>query len=146
MAAMEKEFQVRVITPEKIAYEHAAVSARFPGVDGLIGVLANHAPMIEAMAPGILRVCEPEGRTVEMFVSEGFVEVRDNVMKLVCEAGELPEEVDLERAKEAEARARALLADRLRVDVDLPRAEAALQRALFRQRLATRHRERAAAR
>ena len=131
---------VRVVTPEKTAYEHEAESVRFPGWDGLFGVLRNHAAMITPLSPGILTVHEIGGKTTEMFVSDGFAEVRDNVLRIVCEASERPEEIDLERAKESEQRARQRIHEHASVDVDLPRAEAALQRALYRQKLVRKYR------
>ena len=131
---------LRIVTPEKTAYEHEAEYVRLPGWDGLFGVMRNHAAMIAPLSAGILTVHEIGGKTVELFVSDGFAEVRDNVLRVVCEASERPEEIDLERAKEAEQRARQRIAEHASVDVDLPRAEAALQRALYRQKLVHKYR------
>jgi F-type H+-transporting ATPase subunit epsilon len=70
-------------------------------------------------------------------VSEGFAEVRNNVVRVVCEAGELPEEIDEARARESEKRARERLAGRgkpvsAEEALDIARAEASLRRALMR--------------
>ena len=64
--------------------------------------------------------------------------MRNNILSLICEAGELAGEIDLERAAEAEARAREQIAQSSNVDVNLPKAEAALRRALLRQMLGRR--------
>ena len=133
-------FQVRVITPDKVAYEAQATSVQFPGIDGLYGILKNHAPMITAIASGILVVKEAGGQERAMFLSDGFAEVKDNVLLLVVDSSERPDEVDPARARKAEERARARIAERVKVDIDLPRAEAALQRAMFRQRLVKKYR------
>ena len=79
----------------------------------------------------------PGGSPESFFVSDGFVEVRDDVVRVVVESGEHRGEIDVERAQEAEKRAREKIASSTKqVDVDLPRAEAALRRARARERLA----------
>jgi F-type H+-transporting ATPase subunit epsilon len=133
---MAKEFKVRVLTPEKLALEGTAVHVQFPGLDGLYGVLAGHAPLITPVAAGPLSVRRPNGQTEQLFVAEGFAEVRDNTLRLVCDASERPIEIDLERAREAEKRARERLAKPMETDFDLRRAERALRRALWRERIA----------
>jgi F-type H+-transporting ATPase subunit epsilon len=129
---------LRVITPDKIALDRSVASARIPGLDGSIGVLPRHAPMIAALDAGLLHYRAQPGGTEEiLFVSGGFAEVRDDTLRLVTEAGEKPEEIDEERAREAEKRAR----ERISVGkteagepIDMLRAEAALRRALMRLR------------
>jgi F-type H+-transporting ATPase subunit epsilon len=128
---MAGQLTLRVITPERIALDTRVESVRIPGVDGSIGILPRHAHMIAAVGIGPLLYVENGQRKV-LFVSEGFAEVKDNTLRVVCEAGELPHEIDEARAKEAERRAR----ERLSVskgDIDVLRAETALERALIRQ-------------
>lgn len=126
---------LRVITPERIALDRSVASVRLPGLDGSIGVLPRHAPMIAALDAGLLRFrTTPGGPEEVLFISGGFAEVRDDTLRVVSEAGEKPEEIDEERAREAEKRARERLAVG-KVDgepLDLLRAEAALRRALKR--------------
>jgi len=125
---------LRVITPERIALDMQVQSVRVPAVDGQLGILPRHAPMVAALATGIVRFRE-EGREARLFVSGGFAEVRDNTVRIVTEAGEKPEEIDEARAREAEKRARERLASEAGGEaVDLARAEAALQRAIWRLR------------
>ena len=131
---MSEEISLRVISPERIAVETKASSVQFTGVDGLIGVLPGHAHMVAALAPGML-IYKQGGTAHTRFISGGFAEVLDNTVSIVSEACESPQEIDEERAKAAEERAR----ERLRVrqaegsDFDVLRAEAALSRALMRQ-------------
>lgn len=123
---------LRVITPDAIVVDTPASSVRLPGVDGQIGVLPRHAPMVAALDTGVLRY-RSGGKENFLFVSEGFAEVRDNTLRLVCEAGDPAEEIDVERAKAAETRARERLAQVGQgVEIDELRAEAALRRALMR--------------
>ncbi|MFM7297142.1 MAG: ATP synthase F1 subunit epsilon [Planctomycetota bacterium] len=127
---------LRVITPDSIVLDIQASAVRLPGVDGQIGILPRHAHMVAAVDVGPLAYTEG-GVEKTLFVSEGFAEVKGNTLRVVCEAGELPADIDEKRAKESEARARA----RLKAPkggpeaVDMLRAEAALRRALARQRV-----------
>jgi F-type H+-transporting ATPase subunit epsilon len=128
---------LRVITPDRIALDRSVASVRLPGLDGSIGVLPRHAPMIAALDAGLLRYREtPGGKENVLFVSGGFAEVRGDTLRVVSEAGEHPAEIDEARAREAEARARERLSIKIAEGepVDLLRAEAALRRALMRLR------------
>ena len=128
---------LRVITPDRIALDRSVASARIPGLDGSIGILPRHAPMIASLVAGLLHYrAEAGGREEILFVSGGFAEVRDDTLRLVTEAGEKPAEIDEERAREAEKRARERLSVRRSEGepIDLLRAEAALRRSLMRLR------------
>jgi F-type H+-transporting ATPase subunit epsilon len=134
---------LRVLTPDKIALDQGVASVRLPGLDGSIGVLPRHAPMIAALDVGLLHYrTTPGGPETLLFVSGGFAEVRGDTLRVVSEAGERPEEIDEERARAAEQRARERLAvARGEGDaIDLLRAEAALRRALMRLRAREEHR------
>lgn len=124
---------LRVITPDRIALDRQVTAVTVPALDGEIGILPRHAPMIAALDAGILRYTA-EGRVQYLFVSGGFAEVRGETVRVVTEAGERPTEIDEARARAAEKRAR----ERLSVaktggdPIDLLRAEASLRRALMR--------------
>jgi F-type H+-transporting ATPase subunit epsilon len=130
-----------IISPERVVLDERVDAVRLPGVDGSFGVLARHAPMVAALEVGLLRYRQG-GAEKLLFVSEGFCEVKQDVVRIVAEAGEKPSEIDEQRAKEAEQRARERLA-RFREQrgramtgkeaIDLLRAEDALRRALKRQ-------------
>ena len=129
------ELQIRVVTPQSTVVERKVQGVSFHGVDGSYGILPGHAALMTATKPGVVSITELDGSTEDMIVTDGFAEMRNNVLSLICEAGELAGEIDLERAAEAEARAREQIAQSSNVDVNLPKAEAALQRALLRQML-----------
>ncbi len=133
---MAGELTLRVITPDRIALDARVESVRLPGVDGALGILPRHAPMVAAIAVGELFYNE-QGVRKALFVSEGFAEVRANTVRVVCEAGELPEDIDEKRAREAEKRARGRLEQKGKPQtpgeaLDIARAEASLRRALMR--------------
>jgi len=116
---MAEDLTLRVITPDHIVLDTPASSVKVPGVDGLMGILPRHAQMITALDVGLLTYTH-DGKEHTIFVSGGFAEVRQNTVRVVSEAGEEPDEIDADRAGKSE--------------VDLLRAEAALRRALMRQK------------
>ena len=131
---------LRIITPERIVLDTTVSSVKVPGVDGLIGILPRHAPMVTALDSGTLAY-DDGGKSHEIFVSGGFAEVRNNTVRVVSEAGERPEDIDEERAKKAEARARERLENGRKIGAaqyDLLRAELSLRRARQRLRLRSR--------
>lgn len=141
---MPDTLTLRVITPEAIVVDTSARSITFPALDGLMGVLPRHAPMVAALAAGPLTWRGGDaGDSQDMFVSGGFAEVRGDTVRLVTEASEPAEEIDVERAERAAERARERLRARAAGEVreiDLLRAEAALRRALQRLDVARRNR------
>ena len=139
---MADDLTLRVITPEHIVLDRVVSSVKVPAIDGSMGILRRHADMITALDVGLLTYTI-NGKEEQIFVSGGFAEVHDNTVRVVSEAGERPEEIDADRAHQAEERARQRL-DEGRSggasEVDLLRAEAALRRALVRQKACRRRR------
>ena len=108
-----------------------------------VGVLQNHAPMGAAVGLGELSYKDASGGEDHLFVSGGFAEVRDNVVRVVTDVSEPISEIDVERATRASERARKRLDEFQSNDgenVDLLRARAALHRSLMRQKLAAKRR------
>lgn len=125
---------LRVITPDRIALDRTVAAVTVPGIDGEIGILPRHAPMIASLDTGLLRYTA-DGQKNVLFVSGGFAEVRGETVRVVTEAGEKPEEIDEARAREAEKRARERIVTGKAAQgdpIDMLRAEAALRRALLR--------------
>lgn len=129
-------FKLSVVTPEKVVFEQDVRSIVASGSEGYLGVLTDHAPLITALIPGKLTVTDNAGSEVDYCVSGGFLEVSGNVATVLADAIEASDIIDVERAKRAEQRARERLSHRSDSDVDEIRAEAALARALNRQRMA----------
>ena len=135
-------FRLEVVTPERVVFDGSVTSVVFPAVDGLVGVLPNHAPLLAAVDIGPLKVVEEGARQERyLFVSDGFFEVAENHARVLADAGERAEDIDARRAHEAEERARKRLKEAAArpVDFDQIRAERALQRALWRQVLGKRN-------
>jgi F-type H+-transporting ATPase subunit epsilon len=139
---MTGALNLRVITPERIELDTTCSSIQFITVDGYVGVLENHAPMVAALGIGGLAFGDEGIENKEaMFVAGGFAEVRDNVVRLVTEASERPSDIDVERAARAAERARRRLETQEAEGdaLDFLRAQAALRRAIMRQRIASRY-------
>jgi F-type H+-transporting ATPase subunit epsilon len=131
-------FKLSAVTPQKVIFEQDVASIIAPGMMGYLGVLTDHAPLITPLIPGKLEVKDTQGQEWVYFVSGGFLEVSHNVATILADAIEKPDEIDIERAREAEQRARDRLAHRADPEIDVARAEAALRRALWRQKMAGR--------
>ncbi|MBM4060118.1 MAG: ATP synthase F1 subunit epsilon [Planctomycetes bacterium] len=136
---MASELHLRVVTPDRTIVDRKVAAVTFQGVDGSYGILPRHAPLLTAIAhTGVVRITELDGKKVEMFASDGFAQVQHNVLTLVCEAGEFAHEIDLERVKAAEAKARERLSGLERSSEEFIRAEASLRKALAREMVARR--------
>lgn len=134
----EHPFKLEVITPDRVVLSRKDItSVVAPGVEGYLGVLRNHAPLMTELAIGRIDFHCVDGSRDEMAVSGGFMEVIDNTVTILAETAELSGEIDVERAREAARRAEDRLASRA-PDVDIARAEAALKRALNRLEVAQR--------
>ena len=135
----DKIFHLEVITPDKTAIDEDFVSLQVSAIDGKMGVWANHAPLIAMLGIGELNARNSAGKETLLAVGEGFIEVFKNSVKVLSDFAEHPDEIDIERAQEAEKRARERLKHRSDKEIDELRAEAALQRALLRLKLGKAH-------
>lgn len=129
----DKLFDIRIICPERVFYEGDCDMLEFKTTEGEMGVYAGHIPLTAVIAPGVLRI-KKNGETKEAALLDGFVEVLPDKVMILAESCEWPEEIDLNRAKEAQIRAERRI--KSHDNIDLPRAEAALRRALIRIDLA----------
>lgn len=126
----DKEFTLRIITPERVFYEGPATMVEFNTTEGEVGVLPGHIPLTVILKPGILRIHEEEGDKIAALHS-GFAEILPEGVNVLAEVAEWPEEIDETRATEALHRAQERLQNKP-TGVDLHRAETALQRAMAR--------------
>ena len=108
MAAQEqskKKMMREVVNPYEVFFEGRIESIVLPTVDGQFGIMPGHSPIVVAVAPGIARV-QMDGETKVFTVSEGFAEIGQHVVVIVCNAAEWPSEIDVDRAKSALDRAK----------------------------------------
>ncbi|MEZ6016992.1 MAG: ATP synthase F1 subunit epsilon [Planctomycetota bacterium] len=140
---MSGPITLRVITPERVVLDTTVESVTFPALDGSLGVLKGHAPLVAALGVGELGFRDGAGQESGLFIAGGFAEVRDDTVRVVTEASEPPTAIDLARAEASAVRARKRLEEFQSVQgesLDLVRAQFALQRALSRVRVASKYR------
>ncbi|HET7703205.1 MAG TPA: F0F1 ATP synthase subunit epsilon [Candidatus Limnocylindrales bacterium] len=130
-----------IVTPERLAFSEDVDSVQVPGIEGELGILPHHAPLVSTLGFGELRI--RRGGTEESFaIAGGFVQVRPDRVVVMAETADLASEIDLERAQEARREAERALEAGYREGADLAAARAQLQAALMRIRVAERrHRE-----
>jgi len=133
--------QLEIVTPERLVYEDEVDSVNVPGIEGELGILPHHAPLVSILGFGELRI--RKGGAEESFaIAGGFVQVRPDKVVVMAETADLAAEIDLERAQEARREAERALESGYSEGADLSAARAALQTALMRIRVAERrHRE-----
>ncbi len=131
----EKTFHLELVTPRRMIFSGDVESFRAPGLEGSFQVLHSHAPLLAAIGVGEVEVRDGSGAEHRYATSGGFVEVHDNRVVMLAETAEAAEEIDAERARAAEQRARTRIGEHA-AGVDVDRARAALHRALNRLRVA----------
>ncbi|MFD3158247.1 F0F1 ATP synthase subunit epsilon [Haloimpatiens sp. FM7330] len=132
---MEDILNITIITPEKEFYSGEIVELNTECVEGHIGILPNHVPMITVLKPTITVIKDKNGKKLRAFTSNGMMEVdSDNNVKIACDACEWPDEIDVNRAQEAKKRAEERL-NKKDKDLDVKRAKMALLRAMRRLKI-----------
>ena len=74
----EPSFQLKVVTPNEVAFEGTVVSVTVPGEAGYFGVLANHAAFVSTLGKGNLTTRDESGKTSSLKVEGGFFKVSNN--------------------------------------------------------------------
>ena len=130
--ADERSFKLRIISPDRIFYEGEAIMLELNTVDGIVGIYKNHMPMTYIIEPGVMLITESEESVKEAALHSGFMQILQEEITVLAEVVEWPEEIDENRAKEAQIRAERRLAMK-EANLNAQRAELALRRALTRQ-------------
>lgn len=130
MAETGNTFRLEVITPDAAVLSEDVEFLRVRALDGDLGIMPNHAPLIASLGIDVLAYVK-DGVRRHLTVAKGFLEVNHNTVTIITPAAEKPGNIDVERAKAAEQRAEERLQAH-KENLDVTRAEAALQRALHR--------------
>ena len=119
-----------IVTAEKAVFSEDVDVVVAPGIEGQLGILPHHAPLMTTLQPGELLV-KKGGEELSLAISGGFLEVRPDRIIVLADTAERSEEIDQARAEAAKRRAEERLKTRP-PDLDVARAEAALRRAIAR--------------
>lgn len=130
MADDNRNFTLKIITPDRVFYEDEVSMVEFNTVEGEVGIYKDHLPMTMIIAPGILTITQGE-EIKEAALHAGFTEVLPDKVTILAEIIEWPSEIDVGRAEEAKLRAEERLKEH-DPGTDMNRAELALKRAVAR--------------
>lgn len=134
--ADERYFDLEIVTPDRIFWKGQAFMLELNTTEGQVGIYKRHIPMTMILAPGVMTV-HLEGEKKEAALHAGFLEILPEKITVMAETAEWPEEIDINRAKEAQARAQRRI-EAHDPGINMSRAELALKRALVRQELGNR--------
>ena len=132
---MADKFFLEVVTPQTAVVSEEIQSVVAPGTEGEFGALKGHTTFLTSLKTGSLRYKDASGKERVLFISGGFAEVLPDKVTILAESAERRKDIDVSRAKEAQGRAEQRL-NAKSGDIDLVRAQAALQRALYRIKVA----------
>lgn len=145
-ATTAKKLTLKVITPEKIAFEAAVREVIVPTEDGMVGILADHLPYLAPLKAGELVVKfeatdKPE-KYESLALDFGVAEFKDNVLTILVGSAARASEIDLKLAEEARARAQALLKEELKDSEEYSHALAMIEREAAKIKVASKYHRR----
>jgi F-type H+-transporting ATPase subunit epsilon len=138
MSLLPTTFCLEIVTPERMIVREDVQEAQIPAVNGYLGVLPGHAPLLTELDTGEVRY-RKDNFDHFLAVTGGFAEVLGDRAIILAQAAERAEEIDVERARRARQRAEARLARLNDPEIDMARARGALARAANRLKVADRH-------
>ena len=95
----DNTFLLEIITPERTFYNDQAKEVIVNAIDGELGVLKGHIPMVSSLAVGEVKIQKPDGTWRTAACSDGFMRVGPNHTLITVQTAEWPEEIDVNRAK-----------------------------------------------
>ena len=138
---MAMPMMLEIITAERQVYGEEVDMVIAPGIDGQLGILPHHAPLMTVLQPGEITI-RKGGSDDYLAVTGGFLEVLGNRVSVLADAAERSDEIDEERAQEAMRRAQERITGQP-AEMELGRAVASMRRAQMRLDLVRRRRPRA---
>ncbi len=126
--------RLEIVTPEQKTYSDDVDSVVIPGVEGELGVLPQHVPLLTQLLPGELRVLK-DGEELRLAVGEGFVEISAGKVAVLTDMAVRESDIDESAAEEAVRRAeQAMLEDKLSEE-EYATVKASLQKSLAQIRV-----------
>ena len=128
---MADNLQLTIVTPEKMVVTEEVDQVNVPGVEGDMGILYDHAPILTTLRPGKVSY-QQDTETIFLVVSGGYLEVTDNRVIVLAETAEFLDEIDWTRAEAARGKAEEMLANANLTDEEFAKAQKKLFRAVAR--------------
>jgi len=132
------KLKVEIITAERVVLQEDVDMVVAPGIEGQLGILPHHMPLLTTLQAGELRL-KKGNEEISLAVTGGFLEVQPDRVVILADAAERAEEIDIARAETAKRRAEERLAKRT-TDLDSARADVSLARSLIRLKIAEKRR------
>lgn len=127
-------FKVKVVTYEELVLEQEAEYLLVRTTEGDMGVLPNHSPFIAGLSTGEMKL-RLNGKEDIYFVSEGLMEISNNVVTIIANEAISADKLDVERAKREVEELKAKLA-KIQEDKDILITQKNLQQALTKVSIA----------
>ena len=131
---MMSTFNLDIVTPTRNLEEMVVSYVRCPGLDGSFGIMANHQEGIFSLDIGEIMV-KTESETKYLSISGGFAEIVNDSVSILVETVESASDIDISRAEAALQRARDRKSSSDKENLDQMRLDSALSRALNRLRV-----------
>ena len=106
---MADKLSLEVVTPFRTVLNEDVDSVTLPGIEGELGILPEHVPLLTTLDTGIMSYVNASGNTQAIAVHWGYAQVDGNNVRVLAELAETADEIDLPRAQEAEKKAKELL-------------------------------------
>jgi F-type H+-transporting ATPase subunit epsilon len=94
-----EDFEIEIATPQRLLAREKAIRAQIPALDGYIGVLPDHAPLISELGIGAMTYTTPDDRRFSLAVVGGFLEIYNNVVRVLTDVAEKAQEIDVSQAE-----------------------------------------------
>lgn len=130
---MGRTFHLEIIASDRIFFQGECEHLVITAIDGLLGILAGHEPLVTSLPTGELKYMT-DGEWHYAAISEGFIEVMPDRAVILADSCELPEEIDVKRAEEARERAEEMLRQKQSIR-EYYETQAALNRAMNRLKI-----------
>lgn len=121
--------RLEIVTPEQKIYSDEVDSVVIPGVEGELGVLPQHVPLMTQLVPGELRVIKG-GEELRLAVGEGFVEISEDKVAVLTDMAVKESEIDETAAEDAVRRAEEAMQSSKMNDEEYATVKASLQKSL----------------
>ena len=133
--AFPTHLTLELVTPDRAVVRQAVDEVQIPGSEGYLGVLPGHTPLLTILQVGELWFLQG-GEKFYVSVAFGFAEVLPDRVTILAQIAERAEDVDVNRARDAQRRAEERLS-KSAVDIDFERAGISMMKSLIRLQVAS---------